>query len=266
MCFTPIDKNNGVKHHKRQSLFSPSRRAWRREHLFHPGHGIAGLTGWRRWLVDIVLVFVVVPPLIFVAYRFAPPPATPLMLIRVVQGYGLTKDWTPLSEISPNLQRAVIASEDARFCEHQGFDWVAVDRAIERNARGGGRMLGASTISMQTSKNLLLWPARNFLRKGIEVYLTVWLEALLPKERILELYLNEIEWGQGIYGAEAAARIYFGVSAAHLTRRQAALMAAALPAPLKWRPDYPGEWMSSHASTIEARMNSISLGKDGPCP
>src|SRR3546814_2470827 len=124
------------------------------------------------------------------------------MLIRVVEGYGLTKDWTPLTRISPNLQRAVMASEDAKFCIHHGFDWQAVDKAMDRNARGLS-LRGASTISMQTSKNLLLWPARNFVRKGAEAYLTVWLEALLPKRRILELYLNEIEWGPGIYGARS---------------------------------------------------------------
>lgn len=217
-----------------------------------------------RLFGDLLLVLFVAPALIFVFYRVVPPPVTPLMLIRVVEGYGLTKDWVPLSRISPNLQRAVIASEDAKFCQHSGFDWKAVDNAIERNAAGLS-MRGASTISMQTSKNLLLWPARNFVRKAAEAYLTVWLEAVLPKRRILELYLNEIEWGPGLYGAEAAARHYFGVSAAQLTSRQAALMATALPNPLNWRPNNPGPWMENRASTIQARMNSISLGKSEPC-
>lgn len=126
-------------------------------------------------------------------------------------------------------------------------------------------MRGASTISMQTAKNLFLWPERNLLRKGAEAYLTVWLEALLPKKRILELYLNEIEWGPGLYGAEAAAREYFGTSAARLTPYQAALMATALPNPLNWRPDSPGPWQRARASTIQARMNSVALGKGKPC-
>tara|TARA_R110000868_G_scaffold1734_3_gene13977 strand:- start:1572 stop:2396 length:825 start_codon:yes stop_codon:yes gene_type:complete len=221
-------------------------------------------TGFVRFVGDLLLVLFVAPALIFVLYRVVPPPVTPLMLIRVVEGYGLSKDWVPLARISPHLQRAVIASEDAKFCQHSGFDWEAVDNALERNAAGLS-MRGASTISMQTSKNLLLWPARNFVRKAAEAYLTVWLEALLPKRRILELYLNEIEWGPGIYGAEAAARHYFGVSAARLTSRQAALMATALPNPLNWRPNAPGPWMENRASTIQARMNSISLGKSGPC-
>lgn len=217
-----------------------------------------------RFFADLLLVLFVAPALIFLLYRVVPPPVTPLMLIRVVEGYSLSKDWVPLTRISPHLQRAVIASEDAKFCQHSGFDWQAVDNAIERNASGLS-LRGASTISMQTSKNLLLWPARNFVRKLAEAYLTVWLEALLPKRRILELYLNEIEWGPGIYGAEAAARHYFGVSAAGLTSRQAALMATALPNPLNWRPNKPGPWMEGRASTIQARMNSISLGKSGPC-
>jgi monofunctional biosynthetic peptidoglycan transglycosylase len=216
-------------------------------------------------LGDLLLVLFIAPALVLLLYRILPPPVTPLMLIRLIEGHGgITKTWKPLSEISPNLQRAVIASEDAKFCQHNGFDWAAVDKAIEHN-QAGGNMRGASTISMQTAKNLFLWPERNLLRKGAEAYLTVWLEALLPKKRILELYLNEIEWGPGLYGAEAAAREYFGVSAAHLTSYQAALMATALPNPLNWRPDRPGPWQRDRAGTIQARMNSVPLGKGTPC-
>lgn len=229
------------------------------------GKGPAGRSTWRRFLGDLLLLLFVGPALIFMFYRFVPPPVTPLMLIRAVEGYGLSKDWQTLDRISPHLQRAVIASEDGKFCHHSGFDWAAVDRAIESNAQGQG-MRGASTISMQTSKNLLLWPARNFIRKGAEAYLTIWLEALLPKRRILELYLNIIEWGPGIYGAEAAARHYFGVSAARLTSRQAALMATALPNPLEWNPGQPGPWMQGRASTIQARMADVPLSRDGVCP
>lgn len=238
----------------------------RREHLLHPGHGIGGLTGWRRWVANILLIAFVAPPVMFIGYRYIPPLVTPLMIIRLIEGYGLTRQWVPLSRISPNLQRAVIASEDARFCQHHGFDWVAMNKAIANNAKEGSRLRGASTISMQTAKNLLLWPGRDYLRKGMEAYLTLWLEMFVPKQRILEIYLNEIEWGQGIYGAQAAARIYFNVDAANLNPRQASLMAAVLPNPLGWRPDYPGRWVSGHARTIEARMKAVTLGKDGPCP
>jgi monofunctional biosynthetic peptidoglycan transglycosylase len=206
------------------------------------------------------------PALVILVYWVVPPPVTPLMLIRAAEGHGITKSWVPLSRISPNLQRAVIAAEDAKFCQHRGFDWDAVDNAIERYQRRGRRKLGASTISMQTAKNLFLWPGRTFVRKGAEAYLTVWLEALLPKRRILELYLNEIEWGPGIYGAEAASRKYFGVGAAALTPMQAARMATVLPNPLGWRPDDLGPWGVERSGTISARMNSVDLGKGTPCP
>lgn len=219
-----------------------------------------------RLLGDLLLAIFVVPALVILVYRVVPPPVTPLMLIRAVEGYGIAKDWVPLSEISPHLQRAVIAAEDAKFCVHHGFDWDAVGNAVERYQQQRKRVLGASTISMQTAKNLFLWPGRTFVRKGFEAYLTVWLEALLPKKRILELYLNEIEWGPGIYGAEAASRHYFGVGAAHLTSYQAALLAAVLPNPIFWHPDKPGPWTRDRAGTIAARANGIALGKGKPCP
>lgn len=222
--------------------------------------------GLNRFLGDLLLVIFVAPALVILLYRIVPPPVTPLMLIRAAEGYGIAKSWVPLSEISPYLQRAVIASEDAKFCTHHGFDWDAVNNAVERLQQNHRRVLGASTISMQTSKNLFLWPRRTFVRKGVEAYLTVWLEALLPKKRILELYLNEIEWGPGIYGAEAAARKYFGVGAAHLSPYQAAMMAAVLPNPIDWRPDRPGPWTRDHGATIEARLGDVVLGKGTPCP
>lgn len=221
---------------------------------------VARVLGW------LFLAIVAVPAFAILLYRVVPPPVTPLMLIRVAEGYGIAKDWVALSEISPHLQRAVIAAEDAKFCTHRGFDWDAVGTAVERYRKKGRRILGASTISMQTTKNLFLWPGRTFLRKGVEAYLTVWLEALLPKERILELYLNEIEWGPGIYGAEAASRHYFGVDASRLTARQAALLAAVLPNPIFWRPDKPGPWTRERAATIAARATSVALGRGTPCP
>lgn len=213
----------------------------------------------------VLLVLFLTPALLILLYAIVPPPLTPLMTIRLAEGYGLHKDWVPLSKISPNLQRAVMASEDAKFCQHSGFDWKAVDTALERNQKRRKRIHGASTISMQTSKNLMLWPGRTFLRKGAEAFVTVWLEGLLSKRRILELYLNVIEWGPGIYGAEAAAQHYFRVPAARLTSEQAARLAVILPKPLSWRPDAPGPGTRSRAATIEARMKSVALGKSGPC-
>lgn len=215
---------------------------------------LAGLVAAR-----LVLFLFFAPAFLILLYAVVPPPVTPLMLIRVAEGHGLSKNWVPLQRISPHLQRAVIASEDAKFCLHGGFDWQAVDSAIERR-RQGGRVVGASTISMQTAKNLFLWPARTYFRKGGEAYITVWLETLLSKRRILELYLNVIEFGPGLYGAEAAARHYFGVSAADLSSTQAAQLASVLPSPLTWRPV-----AGARAGTIAARARSVSLGKNGPC-
>lgn len=189
-------------------------------------------------------------------YRFLPVPFTPLMLIRLTEGYGIDKDWTSLDRISPNLQRAAMASEDAKFCLHDGFDWDAVEQNMDKLQRGK-KSKGASTISMQTAKNLFLWPNRSFVRKGVEAYLTVWLEFLLPKQRILEIYLNVAEWGKGVYGAEAASQHYFGVPAAKLSPRQAALLAVSLPSPLRYNPARPGGYLSSRAGVIQGRMYAV---------
>ena len=210
-------------------------------------------------LARAVLVVFFLPAFVILLYAVVPPPATPLMIIRVAEGHGLSKQWMPLARISPHLQRAVIAAEDAKFCLHGGFDWQAVDTAIERR-RQGGRLVGASTISMQTAKNLFLWPARTYFRKGGEAYITVWLETILSKRRILELYLNVVELGPGIYGAEAAARHYFNVGAADLSPSQAAQLAYVLPSPLNWRPV-----AGARSRTIEARARSVVLGENGPC-
>lgn len=213
------------------------------------------------WGMRIAMAIFCVPALVLTVYAFAPPPATPLMVIRLAEGYELHKDWVPLSEISPSLQRAVIASEDGKFCRHTGFDWQAVGNAIDRYRSGNGHVLGASTISMQTSKNLFFWPGRTFLRKGGEAFATIWLETILSKRRILTLYLNIVEWGPGIYGAEAAAQHWFGVPAARLSSRQAALLAASLPDPLDRDPANPSAYMRSRAGTILARMGGVPAGE-----
>lgn len=209
-----------------------------------------------RTLLLLVLFVLLAPPVIMLAYRFVPVPFTPLMLIRLTDGYGIDKDWTPLPRISPNLQKAVMASEDAKFCLHDGFDWEALEENVGKLQRGR-KSRGASTISMQTAKNLFLWPNRSFVRKGVEAYLTVWLELLLPKDRILEIYLNIAEWGKGVYGAEAAARHHFGIPAARLSPRQAALLAVTLPLPLKYNPGSPGPYVSKRAGVIQARMYAV---------
>jgi monofunctional biosynthetic peptidoglycan transglycosylase len=186
---------------------------------------------------------------VVLVYRFVPPPVTPLMLLRLgdqmADGETLTlkKDWRSLDAISPYLAAAVVVAEDQRFYDHHGFDFEAIQNALRRNerakARGRTRVIGASTISQQTAKNVFLWPARSWARKGLEVYFTVLIETLWPKKRILEVYLNVAELGPGIYGAQMASEHWFGRDAARLSRAQAALLASILPKPRSWSPVHP---------------------------
>jgi monofunctional glycosyltransferase len=198
-------------------------------------------------------------------YRFVPPPATPLMLIRLAEGYPIDKDWRPLSHISPHLVRAVMAGEDAKFCLHHGFDWAAIDVAWKQYESGRGKLRGASTISMQTAKNVFLWPGRDWIRKGLEAYFTMLIEWGWGKRRIVEMYLNVVELGPGIYGAEAASRAYFRKPAAALTESEAARLAAILPDPLKWSPARPGPYVLSRAAFIRANMPEVPVREPLPC-
>lgn len=198
-------------------------------------------------------------------YRVVPPPATPLMLIRLVEGHGIDMEWRPLSQISPHLVRAVMAGEDARFCQHHGFDWEAIDEAWRRYESGRGKLRGASTISMQTAKNVFLRPGRDWIRKGFEAYFTVLIEFLWGKHRIIEMYLNVIELGPGIYGAEAASRAYFHKPAAALTEAEAARLAAILPDPLKWSPTRPDRAVRGRAAFIRANMPAVPAREPLPC-
>ena len=192
-------------------------------------------------------------------YRLLPPPGTPLMLIRAVEGEGIAKEWRPLAQISPHLVRAVIASEDAKFCEHHGFDWDAIGEAWRRYRRGEGKLRGASTISMQTAKNVFLWPGRDWIRKGFEAYFTVLIELAWGKARIIEIYLNVIEWGPGIYGAEAASQFHFHKSAKALTAEEGARLAAILPDPLKWSASRPDRYVAAHAASIRSQIPDLPL-------
>lgn len=219
---------------------------------------------WARRARNLLLGLLLLPVPILIAYRYVAPPLTPLMLIRVVHGAGIEYVWTPLAQISPFVMRAAIASEDARFCRHHGFDWRAIRRAWGEY-EAGERPTGASTITMQTARNLLLWTARSYVRKALEVYLTPLLELILGKRRILELYLNVIEWGDGIYGVEAAARHYFGRPARALSRGQAALLVAILPDPRHWSPVHPTAYVRQRAETILARMRLVSARPDRVC-
>jgi monofunctional biosynthetic peptidoglycan transglycosylase len=212
---------------------------------------------WRRWLAWAALILLVGPLALILVFRVLPPPVTPLMLIRLVQGEGLRKDWVPLGAMASALPQAVIAGEDNLFCEQAlGFDFKALRGEVDA-WMDGDRPRGASTITMQTAKNLLLWPGRDPLRKLIEAWLTPQVALLWPKERVLEVYLNIVEFGPGIYGAEAAARAFFGKPAAALTRREAARLAAVLPSPLHWSPSRPSEYVLRRAGLIERRMGQL---------
>ncbi len=215
--------------------------------------------GYGRLAFHLALLLLVVLPFLWVLLHLvAPAFVTPLMVQRLTEGQGWSQDWVPLEEISPHLPRAVIASEDNRFCQHRGVDWGAIQEAQEEVESGRRRQArGASTISQQTAKNLLLWPQQSRTRKALELTYVTWLEALWPKKRIMEVYLNIVEFGPGIYGAEAAARTYFGVPAKDLTRNQAALLATALPNPLARNPGQPGSGHAARARRIEGRMRNL---------
>jgi len=210
-----------------------------------------------RFLLGALAVLAIGPPLWVVIYRIVPPPITILMVERMIQGRGLDKSWRPLSEISPSLAQAVIGAEDARFCEHHGFDFHAMEAAAAHNARHPGKIRGGSTISQQTAKNVFLWPGRSYVRKGAEAYFTVLIETLWGKRRILETYLNVVEWGPGIYGAEAAAQAYFGHDADQLTPEESARLAAILPDPLKWKAVHPGRYVARRTRHITAAAATV---------
>jgi monofunctional biosynthetic peptidoglycan transglycosylase len=187
------------------------------------------------------------------------------MLLRFAEGHGIRKSWRPLDEISPALIRAVMASEDQRFCLHRGFDWNAIEMAWEQYQSGDGELLGASTISMQTAKNVFLWPARDWLRKAFEAYFTALIELAWSKQRIIEIYLNIVEWAPGIYGAEAAAEHYFHKPAAWLGPVEAARLAAVLPDPLDWSASHPDPDVLARSAFILRQMPRLPVRLPLPC-
>jgi len=215
------------------------------------------------WVGKVLLAMFVASIVWVVVLSIFPVYFTPLMGIRTVEqafskdkNMVSKKDWEPIENISPHLYQAVIAAEDQKFLTHGGFDWEAIESAFEGN-KSGKRIKGGSTISNQTAKNVFLWPGRNFVRKGLEAYFTVLIEFLWSKERILEVYLNVIEMGDGVYGAEAAALYYFKKPASQLTRQEAALIAAVLPNPLRWRPDKPTAYIRNRQSWILRNMRNL---------
>ena len=197
--------------------------------------------------------------------RWNPPRETAFMAQRAAElreknpKAAIRFQWVPYEKISRHLKRAVVAAEDARFVEHAGFDWEAIAKAREKNEKRGRVVYGGSTITQQLAKNLFLSPDRSYLRKGQEAAIAVMMEALLPKRRILELYLNVVEWGNGVFGAEAAARRYFGVSAAQLSDEQAARLAAMVPSPRRFERNPGSEYLDGRVATILARMPAAEI-------
>ncbi|WP_306589484.1 monofunctional biosynthetic peptidoglycan transglycosylase [Geothrix sp. 21YS21S-4] len=222
--------------------------------------------GWRRrillalaWLVG---GFVGSTAIVVLFFRFVPVPVSALMVQRRVEAWSSSETyvarhrWVPLEEIAPCLGAAVIAAEDQTFPEHFGFDWQAIEKAVQHNERSR-RKRGASTVSQQTAKNLFLWNSRSWTRKGLEAWFTLLLEAGWSKRRILEVYLNIVEFGDGIYGAEAASRAFFGKPAKRLAPAEAALLAAVLPNPRKFRADAPSDYIRGRQAWILNQMRQL---------
>ena len=223
----------------------------------------------KNTLKWIVVAFFASTILAVVALRFVPVYFTPLMFIRCSQQISEGKDlklkhhWVALDEISPSLPTAVMASEDAKFLQHHGFDFKAIEKAAKRNSKHPEkRKLGASTISQQTAKNVFLWPGRSWVRKGFEVYFTALIELMWSKERIMEVYLNSVEMGDGIYGAQAVAEEHFNTDALNLSKAQCALIAATLPNPRKFSSKNPSGYMYKRQARIMREMKYVEKLSD----
>ncbi len=211
-----------------------------------------------RFILKAILWLFLFSIFMVLLYKWVPVPFTPLMAIRYFEHpeEQIRHDWVPMEEINPNLPLAVVASEDQNFLNHSGFDYEAIKKAIAESKRRN-RSRGASTISQQTAKNVFLWPGRSWFRKGVEVYFTFLIEVLWSKERILEVYLNSIEMGKGVYGAEAASRFWFNKPAAKLSQYEAAALAAVLPNPREYRANPASAYIQGRKSWIVRQMNNL---------
>ena len=215
-----------------------------------------------RRLIKLLLWLAALSVLLVLALRWVPPPVTALMIERKIESWSngqsidLQRTWRPWNVLPDDLKMAVIAAEDQKFAEHWGFDIAAIRAAFAHNERGGS-LRGASTLSQQVAKNLFLWSGRSWVRKGFEVWFTGWIELLWPKERILEIYLNSVEWGDGIFGAEAAAQHHFGTGAANLSAAQASQLAAVLPNPREWNAGRPGPHVRQRAGWIRQQVRQL---------
>ena len=219
-----------------------------------------------QWLLKALIWFFAITITWVLLYKFINPPITYLMVQRGIErklngeDWKLNKDWKDYSEISTNLKRAAIAGEDARFMIHNGFDFEAMERAFKKN-KNSKRKSGGSTISQQTAKNVFLWSGRSYVRKAFEAYFTVLIELMWSKQRILEVYLNVIETGDGIYGAEAATQTYYGIGCQRLTKAKAALLIACLPNPRRWSPAKPTDYIYHKQYLILRNMRNLKRVK-----
>ncbi len=221
---------------------------------------------WLFWLGLVILALAVFPIIEVACVRFIDPPITPLMVLRPLGARLAGKPvperryaWRDLDQMPRDFVKFVLVGEDQRFFHHQGFDWREVRIARAQAERAGGEVRGASTISMQCARSLFLWQGRSYVRKGIEAYYTFWMELLLSKRRILELYANVIEMGDGVYGLEAAAQAHYGVGSRALTREQCAMLAALLPAPRVWNPRAPSPKLSARCAKLLRQEKQVAF-------
>jgi monofunctional glycosyltransferase len=209
---------------------------------------------WPRRGFRVLVAIIIAPFILTIIYTVVPPPVSNLMLFRTLNGNGIKKDWVSLDQMSPYLAASVLSSEDARFCSHWGVDWTemqgVIDDAMDDNE---GPIRGASTVSMQAAKNLFLWDGHSFVRKVLEIPVALWMDLVWSKRRMIEVYLNIVEWAPGVYGAEAASQFHFKKSASKLTRNEAALLAAVLPNPIKRSAGKPSKGVRRIANRIQLR-------------
>jgi monofunctional biosynthetic peptidoglycan transglycosylase len=217
-----------------------------------------GLLLWLRRAAVVAVILLEAFVFLVIIFRFINPPITTVMIAERLRGMKLERRWVPLSDISGELPLAVIAGEDGRFCNHWGVDWGALKDAITEAEQDGGEMRGASTIPMQTAKNIFLWTSRSYIRKGLEMPMAYVMSLFWSKQRMMEVYLNVAQWGPGVFGAEAASQYHFHKSAAELNRHEAALLAAALPSPRVRNPGKPGPRLTRIARAVELRMERMA--------
>src|SRR6478609_3692065 len=215
-----------------------------------------------RWIWKTFLILFIAQLIYIIVLKWMDPPITLTQLSSWISGDGLKRDYVDYKEMSYQIKLAVIASEDQIFPDHDGFDWKNIEKAMKYNKRKPGRIRGASTISQQVAKNVFLWQGRSWIRKGLEVYFTKMIELIWGKRRILELYLNVIEMGKGIYGVEAASKSYFNKSAKNLNRRQAAMIAACLPNPKKYTVRPVASYVAIKSAWILRQMNNLERDPD----